>query len=177
MKIKALLLVALLPLSAACQTASGEIDQLFKALEVPVASSTRNGSWYDAQKASEHLHRKYDYLLKKGLVTSTESFIDLGASRSSMSGKPYPVRCGKSPPVESRSWFMARLSQIRRGLGTDDSLEPGPIPARRRRANPRSAGRVSPPNPDPAGPGRSTRRSGGCGRSFRRCAPHATRGC
>ena len=116
-KIKALLLVAFLPLSAACQTASGEIDQLFKALEASGCEFNRNGSWYDAQKASERLHRKYDYLLKKGLVTSTESFIDLGASKSSMSGKPYLVRCGKSPPVESRSWFMARLSQIRRGSG------------------------------------------------------------
>ena len=103
---------------AAPQAATAiEIDGLFSALLTSGCEFNRNGSWYSAKQASQHLQGKYDYLLKKGLVTSTESFIDLGASKSSMSGKPYLVRCGKSPPVESRSWFMARLSQIRRGGG------------------------------------------------------------
>ncbi|MBZ4187147.1 DUF5329 domain-containing protein [Thermomonas sp. RSS23] len=118
MKIKALLVAsALLPLSALAQTPTSEIGQLFKALETSGCEFNRNGSWYNAQQASEHLHRKYDYLLKKGLVKSTESFIDLGASKSSMSGKAYLVRCGKAPAVESRSWFLAKLGQIRQASG------------------------------------------------------------
>ena len=117
MKIKALLIAALLPASSLAQTPSSEISQLFKALETSGCEFNRNGDWYDARKASEHLHRKYDYLLKKGLVKSTESFIDLGASKSSMSGKAYLVRCGKASPVESKSWFLAKLAQIRQGSG------------------------------------------------------------
>ncbi len=48
----------------------------------------RNGSWYDGSDARAHLQRKYDYLLKKGMVDSAEQFIERAASQSSMSGNP-----------------------------------------------------------------------------------------
>ena len=92
---------------------SREIDQLFAALQDSGCEFSRNGSWYDAQKATEHLHRKYDYLLKKGLVTTTESFIEGAATESSLSGKPYLVRCGGAQPVPSKSWFNDRLKDLR----------------------------------------------------------------
>ena len=117
MKTKALLLAALLSLPALAQTTSSEISQLFKALETSGCEFNRNGSWYSSQKASEHLHRKYDYLLKKGLATSPESFIDLAASKSSMSGKAYLVRCGKSAPVQSKAWFLNKLAELRKVPG------------------------------------------------------------
>ena len=117
MKFKALLFAALLPWPALAQTTSSEINQLFKALETSGCEFNRNGSWYNGQKASEHLHRKYEYLLKKGMVTSTESFIDLAASKSSMSGKAYMVRCGKSAPVQSKSWFLSKLVELRKVPG------------------------------------------------------------
>ena len=110
----ALLFAVLLSWQALAQTASGEIERLFKALEASGCEFNRNGSWYDGQRASDHLRRKYDVLLEKGPVTSAESFIDLAASNSSMSGKPYLVRCGKSAPVQSRSWFLARLAELRK---------------------------------------------------------------
>ena len=117
MKFKALLLSILLPLSATGQNAPSEINQLFRALEASGCSFNRNGSWYNASEASAHLHRKYDYLAKKGLAKSAESFIDLAASKSSMSGKPYLVRCGTAAPVESRSWFLGKLAQLRQTSG------------------------------------------------------------
>ena len=92
---------------------SHEIDQLFAALKSSGCEFSRNGSWYDAPKATEHLHRKYDYLLKKGLVTTTESFIERAATESSVSGKPYLVRCGGAQPVPSRSWFDDKLKDLR----------------------------------------------------------------
>ena len=114
----AFIAVALLIASAASAQApssatKNEVGQLFAALRQSNCEFSRNGSWYDAQKASDHLQRKYDYLLKKGLVTSTESFIELAATKSSMSGKPYQVRCGKTPPVSSHSWFTSKLNAIR----------------------------------------------------------------
>ena len=54
-----------------------------------------------------------DYLLKKGLVTSTETFIELAATKSSISGKPYQVRCGKAPAQSSQSWFASKLKALR----------------------------------------------------------------
>ena len=106
--------IAAAPAHAAPQAATAiEIDGLFSALLTSGCEFNRNGSWYSSQKASEHLHRKYDYLLKKGLVTTTESFIELAATKSSMSGKPYQVRCGNAQPVSSQSWFTNKLNVLR----------------------------------------------------------------
>ena len=117
MKIAALILSLLISGSAAGQAPSPattkEIGQLFAALKSSGCQFNRNGSWHNADKAAAHLQRKYDYLLKKDLVSSTESFIELAATQSSMSGKAYQVRCGKSAPVPSKSWFSAKLREMR----------------------------------------------------------------
>ncbi len=111
----------------ASPAASREINQLFAALENSRCEFNRNGTWHNAHAATEHLQRKYDYLLKKDLVTSAESFIDLAATRSSLSGKPYLVRCGNAQPVPSKSWFTSRLEELRgRPAGADNSFKPTP---------------------------------------------------
>ena len=92
-----------------------EITQLFAALETSGCRFQRNGSWHEAPEAKAHLQRKYDYLLKKRQITTTESFIDLAASRSSVSGRAYRVQCGQSAPVDSAAWFSGRLQRIRAG--------------------------------------------------------------
>ncbi len=79
-----------------------EIAGLFARLEQSNCQFNRNGSWYDAKQASDHLRQKYDYLVRRHLVTNAESFIDLAASKSSMSGKPYLVRCADSPRSKAR---------------------------------------------------------------------------
>lgn len=114
MTIRTVLLAALLPLGAVAQSASSEISQLFRVLETSGCSFNRNGTWYDASQASAHLHRKYDYLSKRGHARTAESFIDQAASQSSVSGRAYLVRCGNAAPVPSKSWFLARLAEIRR---------------------------------------------------------------
>ena len=119
MKIKALGLLLVFAGSVIAQTPSAkttqEVGQLFAALKQSNCEFSRNGSWYNAEKASDHLQRKYDYLLKKRLVTTTESFIDLAATKSSISGKPYQVRCGKTAPISSNSWFKSQLNTVRSG--------------------------------------------------------------
>ncbi len=70
----------------------------------------RNGKEYEGNKASEHLARKYDYA--KGRVTSAEDFIGTIASQSSMTKKPYFVRChGKEMLVGE--WFSKALGSYR----------------------------------------------------------------
>ena len=91
-----------------------EIEQLFAALEGSNCAFQRNGTWHGPRKASDHLRRKYDFLLEKGAVASTEVFIELAASRSSMSGKPYLVRCGNTAPIPSGRWFNDRLDSLRK---------------------------------------------------------------
>lgn len=70
----------------------------------------RNGNEYQGKKASKHLARKYDYA--KSRVTTAEDFIGGIASRSSMTKKPYLVRCnGKEEPAEK--WFTDALASYR----------------------------------------------------------------
>lgn len=90
-----------------------EIDGLFAALLQSGCEFSRNGSWYSAKQASQHLQGKYDYLLKKKLVPSTEAFIERAASQSSVSSKPYMVRCPGQPEVQSKQWFSEQLQQLR----------------------------------------------------------------
>lgn len=74
----------------------------------------RNGSWYSPDKAIKHIDRKYRYLMKRGLVDSSEQFIDRAASRSSMSGKAYLVKCGDGAAIESATWFTDELRRFRK---------------------------------------------------------------
>lgn len=94
--------------------ANKEIAALFSVLESSGCRFQRNGSWHDAKQAAEHLRMKYDYLLDKNLLSTAESFIERAASKSSMSGKPYLVKCGNAAPIESKSWFMAELARLRK---------------------------------------------------------------
>ena len=106
--------IAAAPAHAAPQAATAiEIDGLFSALLTSGCEFNRNGSWYSAKQASQHLQGKYDYLLKKKLVPTSEAFIDHAASQSSMSSKPYRVRCPGQPEIDSKQWFTEQLEQIR----------------------------------------------------------------
>ena len=90
-----------------------EIAALFKALQASACQFNHNGSWYTAAEAQAHLSKKLEYLEGKNLVKSAEDFINLGASTSSSSGKPYLVRCGSAQAVESKAWLLNQLSTLR----------------------------------------------------------------
>lgn len=120
MKSIAIALAALLPLltlpSARAEppaSARQEIAHLVDYLKSSGCRFNRNGSWHDAAKAAEHLNRKYDYLVKRDLVASGEDFIARAASESSLTGKPYQVRCGEAPPLASAAWLKAELARYR----------------------------------------------------------------
>ncbi len=93
--------------------ARAEVDALLTRLQSSGCQFNRNGSWYNGADAKTHLLRKLEYLEKKDLVKNAEQFIDLGATSSSSSGKPYMVKCGSAAPVESKAWLGAELKAIR----------------------------------------------------------------
>lgn len=103
------------PLSPA---ARAEIDGLLSRLESSRCEFNRNGTWYSAAEAKSHLQRKLTYLEDHDLVNSAEQFIERGASGSSMSGKPYLVRCGNAAAVESGAWLRAELKSLRASTAT-----------------------------------------------------------
>ncbi len=93
--------------------AQREIDGLITALGSSKCEFERNGSWYDAGAAKAHLQTKFDYLRKRNMANTAELFIERGGSRSSMSGKPYHVRCAGQPVVDSAAWFKRKLIEMR----------------------------------------------------------------
>jgi hypothetical protein len=90
-----------------------EVTALLAALGSSDCEFYRNGSWYAGSKAASHLQRKLDYLEKRDLLTTADSFIALAATKSSMSGKPYQVRCPGEAAVPSSEWLGTQLEQIR----------------------------------------------------------------
>jgi hypothetical protein len=99
--------------AAASASAAQEIAALFARLQTSNCEFQRNGRWYDAVRATAHLKRKLDYLSRHGSIDDAESFIRLAASHSSVSGRPYQVRCRGAAPGPSRDWFEQQLDQIR----------------------------------------------------------------
>lgn len=73
----------------------------------------RNGSWHDSKAARDHLQEKYDYLQRRDLVPDAHAFIERAATQSSLSGKPYQVRCGKDKPITSAQWLNGELARYR----------------------------------------------------------------
>jgi hypothetical protein len=94
-----------------------EIDAMLNRLETSGCQFLRNGSWHDGARAKAHLLDKLAYIEKRGTVQSAEQFIELAASRSSLSGRPYQVRCGGQAPVESRRWLGEQLTALRGASG------------------------------------------------------------
>lgn len=101
---------AAVPLSS---TARAEIEGLMSRLEASGCEFNRNGTWYTATEAASHLQRKAKYLEDRGMVESAEQFIELAASGSSVTGRPYLVKCGGGSPVKSAEWLLLQLRGMR----------------------------------------------------------------
>ncbi|KQV96256.1 YfeK family protein [Pelomonas sp. Root1237] len=93
--------------------ARAEVDALLTRLQASGCEFNRNGSWYAGAEARAHLLKKLEVLEGKDMVQTAEQFIERGAATSSMSGKPYLVRCAGKAPVESAQWLKAELQQVR----------------------------------------------------------------
>ena len=89
-----------------------EIKALLDYVEHSECQFVRNGSEYSGPRARAHLEKKLNYLEGKNMVNSAEDFIDLAATRSSMSGRAYEVRCpeGAQP---AGTWLKRELRRQR----------------------------------------------------------------
>ena len=114
-----LLLLLLYPLAVVATAAPlspaarAEIDALMTRLETSGCEVNRNGTWYPAADARSHLVTKLSYLEERGAVENAEQFIERAASKSSMSGHSYLIKCGDNPPVETGTWLTLQLHGIR----------------------------------------------------------------
>jgi Family of unknown function (DUF5329) len=90
-----------------------EVEQLLARLGASGCQFQRNGTWHSAAHARAHMQLKYEYLLLRRLVGTTEDFISLAATKSSTSGDPYLVKCGTQEQVPSAAWMAAQLHDVR----------------------------------------------------------------
>ena len=95
------------------RSVQAEVDALLASIEASGCSFYRNGSWHDSKAAVAHLRDKYDYLVARDLIATTEDFIERAATKSSVSGQPYEVRCGSSAAVTSSQWMYGKLAFLR----------------------------------------------------------------
>jgi hypothetical protein len=99
--------------AVAPRTVQAEVDGLISGIETSGCVFYRNGSAYDPKDAAAHLRDKYLYFAARGLIVTTEDFIERAATKSSFSGLPYEVKCGDGVAVPSRRWLRDRLARLR----------------------------------------------------------------
>lgn len=89
-----------------------EVNFLLGYVEGSSCEFYRNGSWHDSKTAQAHLRHKYEYLVARKLISTTEDFIERGATESSLSGQPYLVKCNGNT-VTSSQWLRDELVRYR----------------------------------------------------------------
>lgn len=113
----ALLLLTIATCAASAQPppspARQEVDLLLARLAASTCEFSRNGDWHSPAAAREHLLRKLEYLERRTALTSAEQFIELAATRSSITGENYQVRCGPAAPMRSDAWLKNELRSLR----------------------------------------------------------------
>ncbi len=126
---KLLIAVALLgstvELHAALPTEpQAEIAYLLGFVEASGCDFYRNGTRYSAIQAGAHLRQKYAVLMSSGKPAATDAFIDKVATRSSLTGVPYEVRCAGTARVVVAVWLREELARYRTKRA--GSVGPGP---------------------------------------------------
>jgi hypothetical protein len=108
-------LVGLLAAQAAPPaTTQTEVRYLLGFVEGSGCEFYRNGSWFDSKKSRAHLQSKYDFLAASNQIGTAEDFIDKAATKSSMSGQPYAVRCQDGVIIHSAEWLREALACYRK---------------------------------------------------------------
>ena len=87
------------------------IERLLTAVGNSGCTFVRNGKEHSAEDAEDHLRMKYRR--GKRYVSSVETFIKRIATKSSMSGKRYQIRCAGEDTMPTAEWLQAKLEELR----------------------------------------------------------------
>jgi uncharacterized protein with von Willebrand factor type A (vWA) domain len=113
---KTILAVLLCFVAAAITSAATPTDEIEGLLTyikgLDQATFIRNGTPYSPVQAEAHLRMKWNNA--KGHVKTAEDFIELCASKSSMSGKSYLIRFGDGRTVEASVALKEQLENLRK---------------------------------------------------------------
>ena len=87
-----------------------EIQHLLNFVNNSQCLFIRNGSTHSGPDAKAHIMKKYDYY--KSRIDSAEEFIEYSATKSTMSGKKYKVRCDGKEYLTAQ-WLNDELKNYR----------------------------------------------------------------
>jgi len=106
-----LIALLLMPVATLADTKDDEIDYLISSVGKSGCTFIRNGKRYSGSDARAHLKSKRRH--NAHLINSAEDFIQKLASKSSMSGKPYLIRCVGEDQQTANEWFTEVLMKYR----------------------------------------------------------------
>ncbi len=96
---------------AAASRATREIEHLLNFVESSDCQFVRNGKSYPAANGRPHLTKKYNAVRSR--IKTADDFIRYIASQSSMSKRPYRVRCSNASETQSGPWLARELKRFR----------------------------------------------------------------
>jgi hypothetical protein len=88
-----------------------EIQHLLTFVQQTNCKYERNGSQHNGVDAVAHIKKKYDYF--EDDIKTAEDFIELSATKSTISGKEYQVHCPNKKAMTSRQWLLDELQAFR----------------------------------------------------------------
>jgi hypothetical protein len=88
-----------------------EVNHLLDFIRNSGCMMERNGTEHSPIEAIEHILDKYDYF--KDDINSTEDFIRLSATKSTLSGEYYTVKCPGKEKLKTQDWLLIELHKHR----------------------------------------------------------------
>lgn len=107
---RCLFCLVLFPIITLAST-EAEINYLLKYVEDTDCQYERNGDFHDGLAAAKHIRKKYRYFEDE--IGTTEDFIRLSATQSSMTRKKYRIHCEDQPIIDSAQWLGQELRRYR----------------------------------------------------------------
>ena len=89
-----------------------EVEYLIHKVSDTPCALERNGQKGANAEAVTHIKRKYEHFIAR--IHKTEDFIDLAASRSEMTGRPYLLVCPGKASVTGHDWLYGELAAYRK---------------------------------------------------------------
>ena len=93
-----------------------EIEHLLNFVKSSSCKINRNGKLHDGVNAVSHIQKKYDYF--KDEIKTAEEFIKFSATKSTMSGNYYTVKCRDNRPLGTKEWLLEELRNYRANKNT-----------------------------------------------------------
>ncbi|MCH7980334.1 MAG: DUF5329 family protein [Proteobacteria bacterium] len=128
MTIRPILLLASIFVFACTSTTAAEpvaqsesaaaIEYLLDSVAASDLQFMRNGKAHTGAKAAEHMRRKYEHFNDR--IQSADDFIDLAATKSTISGKQYTVRTTDGE-MATADWLHSILTDYRNTRNIDHS--------------------------------------------------------